>query len=342
MTYATVAIITRTKDRPLLLRRAIESAADQSYKDWRMTIVNDGGDAAPVDALVAEYAHLPITVIHNPQSLGMEAASNVGIRGSESKYVIIHDDDDSWHPTFLQRAVQFLETDTRRPWGGVVCYIECVKERVEGTSVTTVSRHDYSNWIQEMTLWRMCAGNFFPPISFLYKREAYEQIGGMYREDLPVLGDWEFNLRFLQRYDIGLIPEILAYYHHRVDSGAQYGNTVTVGEDKHALYNGLIRNEKLREDMEKGVLGLGYMMNVAHSIQGVRHLTEEQKLTGDHRWTQFDRQWQDHRAQQVQIQDHVLRTAVRVEKVAGVLRKCVAPIRMLRSLKGAKQEEGNG
>ena len=38
---------------------------------------------------------------------------------------------------------------------------------------------------------------------------------GQYRTDLQVLGDWDFNLRFAERFGIGTIAEPLAFWHHR-------------------------------------------------------------------------------------------------------------------------------
>ena len=56
MPQAAVAIITRTKDRPLLLRRAVESVLGQTHADWVHVIVNDGGDPAAVEQVVAPQA----------------------------------------------------------------------------------------------------------------------------------------------------------------------------------------------------------------------------------------------------------------------------------------------
>ncbi|WP_368859267.1 glycosyltransferase family A protein, partial [Xenorhabdus bovienii] len=47
-----VGIVTRTKNRAVLLRRALESVKDQTYPHWQLVIVNDGGQPEPVDALV--------------------------------------------------------------------------------------------------------------------------------------------------------------------------------------------------------------------------------------------------------------------------------------------------
>ena len=40
-----VDIVTRTKDRPLLIWRCVESVFIQTHQNWRHIIVNDGGDA---------------------------------------------------------------------------------------------------------------------------------------------------------------------------------------------------------------------------------------------------------------------------------------------------------
>jgi hypothetical protein len=56
--------------------------------------------------------------------------------------------------------------------------------------------------------------NTFPPIAFLYKREASAAIGH-YRTTIPLLTDWEFNVRFAERFAVGVIPQTLAYWHRR-------------------------------------------------------------------------------------------------------------------------------
>ena len=78
-----MGVVTRTKDRVVLLRRAVESVLHQSYRNWTMVIVNDGGSPREVDDLVEAYAAEAggrIRVVHNPKSLGMEGASKVGHR----------------------------------------------------------------------------------------------------------------------------------------------------------------------------------------------------------------------------------------------------------------------
>ena len=83
---AKIAVITRTKNRPMFLARCIRTVLEQTETDWIHVIVNDGGDPGPVDAAAGQYADRyrgRLRVIHNETSAGMEAASNIGIRASE-------------------------------------------------------------------------------------------------------------------------------------------------------------------------------------------------------------------------------------------------------------------
>lgn len=50
-----VAVITRTKDRPVMLERCAESVLGQTYKDWVHVIVNDGGNPTTVELTLAPF-----------------------------------------------------------------------------------------------------------------------------------------------------------------------------------------------------------------------------------------------------------------------------------------------
>lgn len=269
-----VAVITRTKNRNILLRRAIESVLGQSFQNWKMVIVNDGGDAKAVEQLVSEYTDKfngRCKIIHNSESLGMEAASNVGIKSCDSNYVVIHDDDDSWQPEFLTKCVKFLKENQFASVKGVISYSTRYIEKVEKGKIEIQYTEPYNLWLKSVSLFRMAESNVFPPISFLYERATYKEIG-YYRESLPVLGDWEFNLRFVEKYDIALIPEELANYHHRLQiKEGELGNSVIKDDYKHNFYDTMLRNELLRKDLVDHKLGMGYLVNLGLSFGHVHN-----------------------------------------------------------------------
>lgn len=247
-TRGRVAVITRTKDRPILLARAAQSVGNQTYTNYIWVVVNDGGDPEPVFDVIGQ-SDVPshqIIVCNNIRSLGMEAASNIGIKASSSEYVVIHDDDDSWHPEFLEHTVKYLSGAAGAKYGGVITHSVYISEEVVGDTVTEWGRWPYQDWVQHVQLSELVIENFYPPIAFLFRREICERIG-LFDEQLPVLGDWDFNIRFLLEANIGVIPRQLAYYHHR-DRGPSgvYSNSVIGGISKHVEYNAILRNKYIR------------------------------------------------------------------------------------------------
>lgn len=268
-----VSIITRTRNRPILLERAAHSIAGQSYQDLEWIIVNDGGDPSEVDRVSERYIdRIPaIRVVHNGKSLGMEAASNMGIGQATGKYLVIHDDDDSWQPDFLRVTTEFLESESNRGYMGVVTRSMSIEEEIINEQVVEKKRKVYNPDLLSITLFQMAQlRNVPPPISFIYRRDVLETTG-LYREDLPVLGDWDFNLRFLRFFDIGVIREPLANYHIRKSGRSSiYSNTVTAGIGQHIRYAAMLRNEYLRKDLDENQLGTGFIVNLCHEIDQIK------------------------------------------------------------------------
>jgi glycosyltransferase involved in cell wall biosynthesis len=268
----TVAVITRTQNRPLFLERAIKSIHNQSFTDFVHVIINDAGDPGPVDALVEKYKDLlgdRVKVIHNAESHGMEAASNKAIKSVNSEYIAIHDDDDTWHKDFLKLAViKLKEVDAV----GVVVRTDKVTEQVsaDGNKIAKVKSEQWMPDLRVINLYRQCIDNQMTPITFLYKRVVFDKIG-YYDESLPVLGDWDFGIRFLQKYDVEFLDPgyALAFYHHRnYMAGSTSNNSFGDGNERHRYWSNKLMNKYLREELANGRLGVGYIMSQLKYNQG--------------------------------------------------------------------------
>ena len=249
-----VAVITRTMDRPMFLKRALDSVARQTYSDFIHVVVNDGGDNEAVKTAIegANIDHARVRLIDAVVNRGMEAASNLAIRNSESDYIVIHDDDDTWAPAFLEKTVEFLDGPQGAHYGGVITQSIYCSEEVTPEGVVVHARTPYNDWIENVHLMEMAIENFFPPIAFVFRREMWERLDG-FNEQYPVLGDWDFNLRFLVEADIAVINEPLANYHHR-DRGdvTTFGNSVIAGRGKHLEYSAIVRNNFVRSMVKRG------------------------------------------------------------------------------------------
>jgi glycosyltransferase involved in cell wall biosynthesis len=261
-----VAVITRTQNRPLFLERAIKSVHNQTMTDFVHVIINDAGDPKPVDDLIDKYKDLingRVKVIHNKVSNGMEAASNKAIKSVDSTYVAIHDDDDTWHPECLERATTRLEEVDFI--AGVVVRTDKVIEEVSasGESIDKISVEHWMPDLRVVNLYRQCIDNQMTPITFIYRRSVFAEVG-YYDEKLPVLGDWDFGIRLLQKFDVDYLDPgfALANYHHRkFVPGSSNNNSFGSGTERHRYYSNLLMNKHLRQELQEGRLGVGYIMS---------------------------------------------------------------------------------
>jgi len=279
-----IAVITRTKNRPLLLPRAGDSVLCQTIEGLVWVVVNDGGNKSDVEKVVQDFrgrSDNEVVVVHNETSAGMEAAANIGIASSNSDYIVIHDDDDTWQPGFLAGCLQFL--DQKNTYKGVIALTTTVEERIEGATITRLSSRPFNSHLKSVDLSHIAIRNQFPPISFLFSRAVYDELGG-FREDMPVLGDWDFNLRFLLKADVGLVPEYLANHHIRVahpESEGEYGNTVVSGLSDHVEFESRYRHARYREDLERKEIGLGHLLMSGKQFQLMDEELKRLRIAGD-------------------------------------------------------------
>ncbi|MBS7542198.1 glycosyltransferase [Ancylobacter oerskovii] len=278
-----VAIITRTRNRNLLLGRALASVLGQSHADWHLYLVNDGGDAGAVEATLAPHRAAfadRVTVIHNPVSLGMEAASNRALAAAQAQdgaagdFLVVHDDDDAWHPDFLKETVGFLRREENRGYAAVLTRMTRVYERLEPDRVVELSREPWHDWQPNLDGIQLLSRNVFCPIAFLIRMSVVRQIG-LYNPHLPVIGDWDYNLRVFAAGDIGTLDQPLAYYHLRPEATGSYGNSVEAGRALHARYNVLYRNALLRTHLNADPGAGGSIMTLLHVIADYREMVRQ-------------------------------------------------------------------
>ncbi|SFU43303.1 glycosyltransferase family 2 protein [Halomonas korlensis] len=277
---ASVQIVTRTKDRPLFLERALISITQQTFKGWHCTIVNDGGDPEPVDLAAAQLSkdiRERVSVVHNPASVGMEAASNIGLKDFSADYYVIHDDDDSWAPDFLEVCVGVLRLQQHDSVQGAVAHTVKVVEAVVDNQIVTRNTSVFLPEVTAFTIPRVVQNNPFMPIAFMYSHQALELLEG-YDESLPVVGDWEFNLRFIKHFDIAYVPDTTACYHVRDTArGDSSDNSITKSKT-HQHYRTLIINRHIRQAMDNGSLTLGHIMAAAEPGVHANRLGEKLNL----------------------------------------------------------------
>lgn len=255
MPSPTVAVLVRTKDRPRFLRRALANIAEQTFTDYTVCVINDGGDESATRAILqaSPLAHLlegdaPRLKLLTTGGGNMEAASNAGLAATDSEFVAIHDDDDLWAPEFLERTVGALRASE-----ALICSTRVVeryeRETPEGEFEVYEERifHDGLPGFALQFLYRT---NRTVPIGILYRRRLHELVG-FYDESLPVVGDWEFNLRAAAVTEVLLVDEPLAYWSLRPEADGAEANSVQ-RQAEHARFDASVRARAIRDDLQSG------------------------------------------------------------------------------------------
>lgn len=281
MSSPTVAILVRTKDRPRFLSRTLENIAQQTFTDYTVCVINDGGDeqatravieASPLGSNAQDSSRVQLLTTAGGN---MEAASNAGLAATTSEYVAIHDDDDLWAPEFLERTVAALEES-----GALMCTTRVVeryeRENADG-EFEVYEERIFHDGLPGMGLQFLFRTNRAVPIGILYRRSLHELVG-FYDESLPVVGDWEFNMRAASVADILLVDEPLAYWSLRPDAEGAEANSVKRQAD-HARFDSLVRARAIREDLQAGARPGAYLYQAHLAADLERRVIDGHDLT---------------------------------------------------------------
>lgn len=196
-----VSIIVPTHNRADMLGRTLNSIKKQTYKNWEVIVVaNNCKDHTC--AVVKEYlGDDRTTFINIPEPIGAQKARNMGIQLAKGEYIAFLDDDDEWFPDKTKKQVDFFEKNL--DFSAVSCsYLINVNDKTHEVIIPQVITFDDLLW-----------DNYFGSFSFcMVRHNVFEKIG-LLDENLPSCQDWDFWLRVMQRFKVGIIPEYLVVYH---------------------------------------------------------------------------------------------------------------------------------
>lgn len=261
-TIPKVAVITRTKNRPHFLARAVNSVLKQTYTDYIQVILNDGGDRKTVEETLEAHPSEQRVVIHNKKSVGLAAALNQAISAVKSEYVCILDDDDAWHEKRLELGIEVMN---QRSAAASIVPMEIVIEDIdEHGRPLELERHPHpESWSGEVSLFKQAHRNYLSNGVIMYSRQLYDTLGG-YDETLLTAEDWDFGIRLMLESDVEQVVSNapLVHYHQRPKvRDVELGNSVHAGVREQERTIMKIRNRYLRNDIKSGNFGIGYIMN---------------------------------------------------------------------------------
>ena len=216
---------------------AVRSVLDQTFRDFEFVILDNGSQDASVEILRRWAARDDrIRLIEEAEPLGIAGSSNVATRHARAPLIARMDADDRSKPERFAREVPLLSA--RRDDVLVAAMSDFIDER--GRVVRPPDR------------WFLLRPRVRPPFShgsIIYRREAFERVGG-YRAEA---GSWA-DLDFIQRLgEVGGFAVLTdALYEHRftatsTTSGAALDRAIESHSSRHRCVRARLDREPPKE-----------------------------------------------------------------------------------------------
>ncbi|MFL2100933.1 glycosyltransferase family 2 protein [Desemzia sp. FAM 23991] len=105
-----ISVIVPTFDRPIFLRRAIESVIKQDYKNIEIVVVVDGfsnGTAEYIEQ-AKKTSNIKIKLVQTNIKVGGSEARNIGVKLADGELIALLDDDDEWFTDKLSSQIKLI------------------------------------------------------------------------------------------------------------------------------------------------------------------------------------------------------------------------------------------
>jgi len=174
-----VSVIIPCYNHAHFLEEAIESVIGQTHKNWECIIVNDGstdntGEVAR--KFVADHPGYSISLIEKENG-GLASARNAGINAAQGLYILPLDADDLIAPTMIEKCVNLLESNP----DFAIAYT-FVQQFGAYQCIVPLTEYDFN---------ALCTINFMNATA-LFRREAFDAVGGYNTNMLWGYEDWDF------------------------------------------------------------------------------------------------------------------------------------------------------
>jgi glycosyltransferase involved in cell wall biosynthesis len=182
-------VVIPTHNRPHLLGRALDSLAAQTFTDFDVVVVNDGG--IDVSGVLEPDRGLCTRLIDHGVNRGRSAALNTGIEAADGDLLAILADDDRFYPHHLDTVVRAW--DKLGPGHAVYSHAVQVLESSDGQVLDrkVTGAQDFNHALLLVTNY-ICAIAVLVPTATLKELQGFDT-------SFDVLEDWELWLRVAHR-----------------------------------------------------------------------------------------------------------------------------------------------
>lgn len=202
-----VSIVMSVFNGERFVLEAVSSILNQSLTDVELIVINDGSTDGTL-RILQSINDSRIILIHQG-NVGLTKSLNRALSLAKGEFIARQDADDVSFPNRLQTQVQFLRENQ-----GIALVGSAVKViDTEGDELTTFNPPCDAPTIRQ----KLKSYNCFWHGSVIFRRSCLEVLGG-YNELFTTAQDYDFWLRFAEKYELANLPEPLYAYRFNPDA----------------------------------------------------------------------------------------------------------------------------
>ncbi|AKF24204.1 hypothetical protein YH65_01425 [Sulfurovum lithotrophicum] len=192
-----VSVLIRTKDRPELLRQALDSLARQTYRQIEINIVNDGTES--VQHIVNDFVFSRIYLKNNKKPKGAARSANTLLKMAEGDYCIFLDDENRFDEKYIENLVQTVVENKNR----LLCY----------GAVTVEQKSEESEYVNRSYIPALLRRlDYIPLNSVLFSKKLVEN-GCSFDKHFKMNAEWDFLLQLAQHSEFYYLDQTAAVCH---------------------------------------------------------------------------------------------------------------------------------
>ncbi len=232
-----VSVIISCYNHEKFIEEAIDSVMNQTYQNFELLLTDDGSTDNSRDVIertIKKYNNDPrISYTPNEKNTSFKCIEELypKIRG---KYYSGLGSDDMWEPEKLQKQVEFLEKNPE--YKACFTWIQVMQDDPElakkGEEYFNVGNQSQAEWIR--TFWTI--GNRLNAPSLMMVTDIWRELSG-YDYDYRQLQDFDLWVRFLQKYQLYIVPERLTIYRRHENNLSDPQNKGVIGTNIAELEN---------------------------------------------------------------------------------------------------------
>ncbi|MCQ2518547.1 MAG: glycosyltransferase [Lachnospiraceae bacterium] len=206
------AVITTYGRKPELLKRALESALNQTYKNIEVIVSDDNGLNTEIQKEVASFIESysdRVKYIPLKKNSGACVARNAGLEVAKGEYIAFLDDDDEWVDCKIEEQVRCFNDNPN--FGMVYCDDVNIYDDIGKQQVRKRNNPESQNFFDHLMWANFIGGTSIP----MMKTELVRELGG-FDPLMQSSQDYDMWIRVAKVAEIGYVPKTLVrYYSHR-------------------------------------------------------------------------------------------------------------------------------